>query len=185
VALTARELFEILQTGDGWFDSGEPVDELSHALQTAGLALAAGADDDLVVAAALHDIGRLPDLAERSAHRPHEMVGAHACVGVFGRRVAWLIAAHVPAKRYLVATDVRYAASLSSVSRQSLADQGGPMRAEEVAAFGRNRWAQDAVRLRRWDDFAKTPGALTPSLAELEALLVRSARSTYPMRRQC
>jgi predicted HD phosphohydrolase len=176
VTLTASELFDILRTGDGWFDSGEPVDELAHALQTAGLALAAGADDQLVAAAALHDVGRLPRLAARFPHRPHEVVGAHACGGVFGKRAGWLIAAHVPAKRYLVATDPEYAARLSAVSRQSLADQGGPLRAEQIAAFDRNPWARDAVRLRRWDDLAKVPGAATPPLAELEALLLRSAR---------
>jgi predicted HD phosphohydrolase len=178
MSLTASELFDILRTGDGWFDSGEPVDELSHAMQTAGLAIAAGADLQLVAAAALHDIGRLPGLAARFPHRSHEVVGAHACASVFGRRVGWLIAAHVPAKRYLVATDVEYAARLSSVSRQSLADQGGPMRTEQVVAFERNPWARDAVRLRRWDDLAKVPGAATPSLTELEVMLMRVARET-------
>ena len=36
----------------------DPVDQLTHALQAAAGALGRGADDELVLAAALHDIGR-------------------------------------------------------------------------------------------------------------------------------
>lgn len=37
---------------------GRPVDQLSHSLQTATLAVCAGADEDLVVTALCHDIGK-------------------------------------------------------------------------------------------------------------------------------
>ena len=39
--------------------SGEPVTQLQHALQTAALAEADGADDELATAALLHDLGHL------------------------------------------------------------------------------------------------------------------------------
>jgi predicted HD phosphohydrolase len=62
--LTPVELVDLLKTGSGWFD-GEAVDELTHALQTANLAQAAGADDELITAAALHDSGRLAAFARQ------------------------------------------------------------------------------------------------------------------------
>jgi len=40
---------------------GEPVTQLEHALQTAHLAEASGADDALVTACLLHDLGHDPD----------------------------------------------------------------------------------------------------------------------------
>ena len=39
--------------------SGEPVTQLEHALQTAHLAEQSGADDALVTACLLHDLGHL------------------------------------------------------------------------------------------------------------------------------
>ena len=42
---------------------------------------------------------------------------------------------HVPAKRYLLATDAEYFAKLSPASVITLKLQGGPMAAHEVAQF--------------------------------------------------
>jgi predicted HD phosphohydrolase len=44
-------------------------------------------------------------------------------------------------------------------------------RAFELAAFGAQPWAADAVRLRRWDDRAKTPGNRAVSIEGALALL--------------
>jgi predicted HD phosphohydrolase len=45
------------------------------------------------------------------------------------------------------------------------------MSAAEVARFEANEIAEDAVRLRRWDDLAKEEGALVPSLGHYRAIL--------------
>ena len=69
---------------------------------------------------------------------------------------------HVPAKRYLVATQPGYAEALSSDSVRSLALQGGPMSPAEIADFDRLPFAEEAKRLRRFDEAAKDPQAITP-----------------------
>ena len=171
--LLNEALMDILATSAGSFDADEPVDNLAHALQCAGLALADGADDELVVAALFHDIGYHARLKRRWPDLPHEEAGARFAAEVFGERVAWLIAQHVPAKRYLVATDPEYSKSLSPASRRSLKKQGGPMTAKEVAAFESQPWAADAARLRRWDDRAKMVDAPAPSLEDLRDLVKR------------
>jgi gamma-butyrobetaine dioxygenase len=163
----------LLRDGAGVFVDGEPVDSLAHALQCASLALADGADDELVVAAALHDIGYHPVVTARFPGLPHEASGAAFAAELVGERVAWLIAQHVPAKRYLVATDRGYAAGLSDASLRSLATQGGAMSPAEVEAFERHPWSGDAARLRRWDDQAKVPGAPARTLDELGAVFER------------
>lgn len=91
--------------------------------------------------------------------------------GGFGAQVLEPIRLHVAAKRYLVSTDAGYFASLSPASVHSLALQGGPMTAGEVAQFEAMPFAMDAVQLRRWDDLAKTPGQATPPLGYYMALL--------------
>jgi predicted HD phosphohydrolase len=160
--LSASDLLNLLRSGAGWTSDDEAVDELTHALQTAGRAIDDGADDGLIVASALHDIGRYPAVRARFPNLAHEAAGAVFCAELFGERVGWLIGAHVAAKRFLVATDRAYAGQLSPASVASLMVQGGPFTPGEVAAFEAAPWAQQAIALRRWDDAAKIPGAPTP-----------------------
>ena len=150
--------------------AGEPVTQLEHALQTAALAEAAGADDELVTAYLLHDLGHLlQDLGETPTLRGVDDVHQYAALpflrGLFGERVLGGIQLHVDAKRYLCATRPTYHDSLSEDSRRSLTLQGGVFGADEAAAFMQRAGAADAVQLRLWDDLAKTAGAVTPPLA--------------------
>jgi gamma-butyrobetaine dioxygenase len=101
------------------------------------------------------------------------LAGAEFARSRLGERAAWVIAQHVPAKRYLVATDPAYHARLSPASVASLKVQGGPMDEDEVAEFAAHPLAADAVALRRWDDAAKDPDA--PVLS-MPALLEAHAR---------
>ena len=167
---SVADLVALLRSGAGLVSDDEAVDELSHALQTAGQALQGGADGELVVAAALHDVGRYPPVQARYPGLAHEEAGARFCRELFGERVGWLVGAHVAAKRYLVVTDRRYAALLSPASVASLSVQGGGLNPAEVEAFGAHPWAWDAVALRRWDDLAKVPGAPAPPLERLVPL---------------
>ncbi|QIN81324.1 HD domain-containing protein [Rubrobacter tropicus] len=152
---------------------GEAVGQLQHALQCADLARCCGHGPEVVVAALLHDVGRSP-VALRDLRAAGVTGGEHGALAgawlrpLVGERVAWLAEQHVPAKRYLVATDPSYERSLSGTSRRTLEVQGGPMSPEEVAGFEGNPGWRDAAELRRWDDLAKDPDAETPPLEDFE-----------------
>ncbi len=152
----------------------EPVSALDHALQCAWLAEDARAGAPLVVAALLHDVGHfvaIDDLADHDdLDDAHELRAVAVLVRDFPAAVIEPIRLHVAAKRYLTATEPRYLATLSRGSLQSLAQQGGPMSGAETALFEAMPFAQDAVRLRRWDDLARLPGRPTPDLAHYLAL---------------
>jgi gamma-butyrobetaine dioxygenase len=171
------DVLEILRTGQGVSYDGEAVDELSHALQCAALAECDGADEELVAAALLHDVGRAPQVQSTVHGTAHERMGAEFTRPLFGDRVAWLVGAHVAAKRYLVSVDQTYAAQLSPASVRSLVTQGGRFMAREVENFQAHDWWSDAVRLRRWDDLAKVAGAPQQTLKDLKPLLDRLASS--------
>ncbi len=155
----------------------ESVDELEHALQAAARAIDDAADDELVLAAALHDLAHSPLLGEVPAMR-HDRVAQEWLTPRFGERVGWLAGAHVAAKRYLVATDPDYATTLSDVSVDSLHHQGG---AGVDAAFVEHPWWPDALRLRHYDDdgqgstgqcgvhFRRVVGGGTPSAPKASA----------------
>jgi phosphonate degradation associated HDIG domain protein len=157
---------------------GEPVSQLDHALQSAWCAREDGADDELVAAALLHDVGHL--LAGRyltadGVDDVHERTGADYLRRQFPSAVTEPVRLHVAAKRYLCAVEPAYATALSDGSTLSLQLQGGPMNADEVAAFEAEPFWADAVRLRRYDDDAKRPDATMPALADYRPLLTKLA----------
>jgi predicted HD phosphohydrolase len=165
----SRESLGMLIAGLAGLPYGrEVVDQRSHALQTGWYAKQAGADDELLVAATLHDIGRASAVAAQWPDLPHELSGAEFALAHLGERAARIIGAHVPAKRYLVATDPGYHAHLSVASVASLKVQGGGMSDQEVAEFRASPVAEEAVMVRRWDDDAKDP--LGPMIAVAEVL---------------
>ena len=158
----------------------EDVSQLDHALQTAALAAAAGADDALVAAALLHDVGHLLELRSGGVtdgdvddDLGHEHRGAAWLAGIMPGEVVGPIADHVAAKRYRCAVDPAYRAGLSAGSTVSLARQGGPMDPDEVAAFEARAGCAEAVRLRGWDDDGKVDGLTIAPLAAYEPLLRR------------
>jgi phosphonate degradation associated HDIG domain protein len=160
--------------------SGEPVTQLEHALQTAMLAEESGVDDELVTACLLHDLGHLlHDLGETPTLRGVDDVHQYAALpflrGLFGERVLGAIRLHVDAKRYLCARRPGYQAALSDDSKRSLLLQGGVFDAAQADAFIGQPGANEAVRLRIWDDLAKAEAAATPSLAHFMARASRCA----------
>jgi predicted HD phosphohydrolase len=102
-------------------------------------------------------------------------VGAAQLEAWFGPAVARPVALHVMAKRRL-AVAPGYAAALSRASTISLAAQGGPFTAKEARRFDRLAFAEDALRLRRFDDEAKVIGLKVGVLLDHAPLLERLAR---------
>jgi phosphonate degradation associated HDIG domain protein len=155
---------------------GERVSQLDHALQSAWCAREDGADDELVAAALLHDVGHLLAgryLAAAGLDDVHERTGADYLGAHFAGGVTEPVRLHVAAKRYLCAVEPAYNDALSEGSILSLELQGGPMTAAEIAAFEAEPFSRDAVRLRRYDDDAKRPDATMPALADYRPLLTR------------
>jgi [1-hydroxy-2-(trimethylamino)ethyl]phosphonate dioxygenase len=161
---------------------GERVSVAEHGLQAAHFAQVAGAPPPLVLAALLHDVGHLleevpDDIDDWTRDARHEEIGARWLARRFDAAVCEPVRLHVPAKRYLCASDPRYFARLSAASVHTLKLQGGPMSAEEVARFESEPHWRQAVRLRHWDDQGKVAGLLTPPLEHYLPLIERMAHS--------
>jgi phosphonate degradation associated HDIG domain protein len=178
--MTADEIFGIYGQRGSSLYFGEAVTVAEHGLQSAYFARNANASDALVLAALLHDIGHLIDLApddlaewESDAH--HEVSGSRFLASHFAAEVYEPVRLHVPAKRYLCATDASYARVLSSASVQTLTLQGGPMSQEEVQTFEREPFHRDAILLRRCDDQGKVSGLKTPGFEHYRDIFKRLA----------
>jgi gamma-butyrobetaine dioxygenase len=172
--MIAVEIIGELFAGPGARDYlGEPVTIGGHMLQAGALAEAADAEDPLVAAALLHDIGHLR--AETDSR--HGEAGARWLSQWFGEAVTEPVRLHVTAKRYLCATEPGYLGLLSAESVRTLALQGGPMRPDERAVFEALPYARDAVAVRRWDDGAKDPAVTPPGFAHFAPLLAALIRT--------
>lgn len=170
-------------SAEGMAYLGEDVTMIQHQLQAGALAITAGCSDSLTVAALLHDIGHVigreegeADAAEalagdRDAH--HDASGARWLSRWFGPDVTEPVRLHVAAKRFLVATEPHYAATLSAASVHTLRLQGGPMTPREAHEFERLEYAHDAVALRRLDEAAKDATRDAPGLDTHSDRLVR------------
>jgi [1-hydroxy-2-(trimethylamino)ethyl]phosphonate dioxygenase len=164
---------------------GECVSMTEHGLQAAHFAREEGASPMLVLAALLHDVGHLveevpDDIADWTADTGHEALGARWLAARFPPEVSEPVRLHVPAKRYLLATDPGYFARLSPASVATLRLQGGPMSAEEALRFETEPYREQAILVRRCDDRGKVKDLRTPGLSDygalIEALALRPPR---------
>lgn len=146
---------------------GEPVTIGEHMLQGATIAERNGQSDEIIVGALLHDIGHFTSefgtfSMEDTEDRHHEDTGAEVLEKFFPTVVTDCCRYHVAAKRYLCATKPSYFERLSEASVHSLNLQGGPMNAEEVAAFESNPNFEAIIAVRYLDEAGKVAGMQTP-----------------------
>lgn len=168
----------------GWFHRygnyhfGECITQSEHALQCAWFARQAGACDELVAAALLHDLGHLityhelgyhPE--EKSGDSHHEKVAADYLARVFSDAVVKPVRLHVTAKRYLFSIDPGYRLELSDASIESLRLQGGEMDQRSQESFEGSPWFQQALQLRQFDELGKQPTMDVPGFDDYRELL--------------
>jgi putative nucleotidyltransferase with HDIG domain len=141
--------------------------------------------DTVIVAALLHDLGHIcvkagvpqmdTDGGPNVGVVNHEKIGADCCRDLgFSEEVVQLVESHVTSKRYLTHIEPIYLSKLASDSTRSLKFQGGPMTAEEARAFEQQEvglcWK---IKMRHWDDLAKTSGRVVPEFQYYRDLIVR------------
>ena len=167
--------------------AGEKVTQLEHMVQAAQLAEEQGFDEEVILAAFLHDIGHISEAAkgdeseEMSASRrmdgfgikDHEELGAEFLKGKgFSKKIVRLVESHVEAKRYLTATDPAYYAALSEASKKTLEYQGGPMTQEEAEDFKQYPLFPLIIQMRKWDELAKIEHKPLPDLDHYRGMIL-------------
>jgi phosphonate degradation associated HDIG domain protein len=159
--------------------AGEKVSQLEHMVQAAQLAESGGFDEEVVLAAFLHDIGHIAEEAtgenemDEYGIKDHEALGAeYLSENGFSNKISKLVASHVQAKRYLTRKDPDYFKQLSDASRKTLEFQGGMMTVEEANAFEKDPFFSEIILMRRWDEQAKIQGKPMPDLSHFHNMIV-------------
>lgn len=168
---TVSTIFDLYDKHGAEEYAGEKVSQLEHMVQAAQLAMEGGYDDEVVLAAFLHDVGHLLPIHDPSESMDgygmmdHEKVGAEYLRKVgFSDRMCRLIASHVNAKRYLTWKYPDYYNQLSGASKKTLEYQGGRMEEAEALAFEADPLFDLYIKMRRWDEAAKIEGKPVPDL---------------------
>lgn len=158
----ADEIIGLYQKHGGNEYYGEPVTQLQHACQSAELARQQGCDEEMVLAAFLHDIGHIcvagrdVTVMENYGVMNHEKIGAAFLRNrKFSERLIQLVQAHVSAKRYLTHNDEHYYDRLSEASKQTLVYQGGKMSHDEAVVFENDPLFEQMIAMRKIDEEAK------------------------------
>lgn len=161
--------------------AGERVTQLEHMVQAAELAEEQGYDEEVILAAFLHDIGHITESATPEDGRmgafgikDHEAIGAeYLREKGFSKKVCRLVESHVEAKRYLTVRDPAYYARLSDASKRTLEYQGGPMTEEEATAFEQYPLFELIIKMRTWDEEAKIEHKPLPDLEHYRQMMLR------------
>ncbi len=124
-ARVTEEIMSLYSQFGGEEYAGEKVSQLEHMVQAAQLAEEQGYDEEVVLAAFLHDIGHICEAGRGDNEmgefgiRDHEEIGAEYLLSKgFSKRLARLVESHVAAKRYLTAKDPQYYVQLSAASKK-------------------------------------------------------------------
>jgi predicted HD phosphohydrolase len=152
---------------------GEDVSQLEHSLQCAACAENSGAEDEVVLAALLHDIGhfigedqQLPSMLKDGIDwgtDNHEGLGKQYVEDQgFSERIGHLVLSHTTAKRYLCTVGEAYYNKLTEASKMTLEFQGGKMNEQERANFETHTDYQVILDMRNWDEAAKEPDLVVP-----------------------
>jgi 2-amino-1-hydroxyethylphosphonate dioxygenase (glycine-forming) len=179
---TANEIIQLFEQFGSRDYIGEPVSQIEHMSQCAALAEATEADEEVILAAWLHDIGHLcayafPELEAKYMDEvgvvDHEKLGANYLRSKgFAEKVCSLVENHVAAKRYLTYFFPNYYDQLSDASKKTLTIQGGVMDKEEAKAFEADQLFNDYLLLRRWDDNAKKANQTVPSFTHYKQMII-------------
>jgi len=167
---TVDNIFELYAMHGAEEYAGEKVSQLEHMCQAAMMAMQEGYDDEVILAAFLHDLGHLlPQVHGTMGDYgmiDHEKMGADYLSKLgFSDRLCRLIAAHVNAKRYLTWKDRVYYDQLSEASKKTLEYQGGSMQETEAKQFESDPLFELYIKMRRWDEAAKVEHQPVPDLS--------------------
>lgn len=175
----ADEIIDLYQKHGGNEYYGEAVTQLQHACQSAELAQEQECDDEMVLAAFLHDIGHIcaadhkVTVMENYGVMNHEKIGAaYLRNRKFSDRLIQLVQAHVSAKRYLTYKDENYYNQLSEASKQTLLYQGGKMNHDEALVFERDPLFHEMITMRKIDELAKDTSKQPGDLSVYHRLIV-------------
>ena len=178
------EIMGYYQIHGGQDYAGEKITQLEHMAQAAQLAEEQGYDEEVILAAFLHDIGHICEEGRGDNEmgefgiRDHEEIGAEFLEKKgFSRKITRLVGSHVEGKRYLTYKYPEYYEQLSDASKRTLEYQGGRMEQAEAEAFEHYPLFNLIIQMRKWDEQAKIEHRPIPNLDHYREMIQKHLES--------
>jgi len=176
----ADEIIQLFKAHGGSEYAGEKVTQLEHMYQAAELAKQEGFEEEVILAAFLHDIGHICEASTGDNEmdgfgiKDHEEVGAFFLKDRgFSQKLIRLVESHVEAKRYLTWKDPNYYARLSDASKKTLEYQGGRMEKDEAEAIEKYPLFDLIIKMRLWDEAAKIEHQPVSDLEDIRNMIIQ------------
>ena len=142
---------------------GENISQLEHGHQAAMFAEKDNCSKEFIVGAFLHDVGHLlefdnPHLQtmDNLGIMNHEKIGADYLRSIgFPELSCSIVENHVKTKRYLISKNINYYDKLSNASKKTFEFQGGKLTEDEIKQYEENKYFQENLKMRNYDDLAK------------------------------
>lgn len=178
VHYVVEEIFDLYEKHGGEEYAGEKITQLEHMCQAAQLAEQGGFDEEVILAAFLHDVGHIcvssyaANTMDGYGIINHEKAGAAFLKSRgFSDRLIQLVQKHVDAKRYLTFKYPEYYEQLSEASKITLTHQGGMMSENEALQFEANPLHELIIEMRRIDEMAKEENLPLPDLGKYKTMM--------------
>ncbi len=158
-----NEVFSLYESDSNTHFLTEPISRLQFNIwQTAVLAGDDGFEDEVLLAAFFHDIGRLCTCNRNfklNDNLNYERVGADFLrERGFSERLASLVENQMATQRYLAYKYPSYYNQLSDIDKAKLQECGGVMSAQEAMSFELQPDAEFFTSIRNWDYSNKNVG---------------------------
>lgn len=140
---------------------------VSHSFQAGLLAVGKDYDDELILAAFLHDIGHLYPLI--LPQNQYEKANCHSVKDAtkwgqvflsqlgFSEKISTIVSNMIQAKRYLCYQSPAYFHSLTNIQQEIFTDEGGAMSQAEAIDFEKKPYFNESIAIRKIDDQANLP----------------------------
>ncbi len=174
----AQEVMHLLRSSQDLAYEEEGMSHLDHVLQCAYFSLKEGADEECVLAALLHDLGRYwvhinSEELEGLELRDEDVEGARFLKDRgFSERVTHIVAGHIKMMRYQALVDPDGFDALPCTIHQLVAMKGGAMSKKEALSFENDPYFEDILLLHQCDVKAHMKGMKVPPLELYESLIV-------------
>ncbi len=153
---------------------GENISQTSHMIQAAMLAEKDREGPAIILSALFHDIGQLVKKTDQIGiygNVNHERIGYDYLSEIgFQYPIPDLVLNHVRAKRYLTFKYPEYFDSLTTASKETLKNQGGPMLVNEAVNFEQDPLFEASIKIRNFDDNAKDPNIILKDISYYKEL---------------
>lgn len=145
--------------GNTFYDKN--ITQSVHAFATLRQSIQNGNSQYFQLSCFLHDIGHLllnehdKNIEFLDTNQNHELIAYNFLKQYFPDKITKPILLHVQAKRYLCSQFKPYYDKLSENSKKSFTLQGGLMTPYHIKNFEKNRYFNEAIKLREYEDISK------------------------------